>query len=181
MHYGKLWSSLATVIGIGFVVLGYFGGEIYRQAPPVPERVVTTAGTVLFSGQDIKDGQNVWQSLGGQEVGSIWGHGAYVAPDWSADYLHREAVFMLDHWARQEGAAAGKYADLDAERRAALRARLQGEVRRNTYDPATGDLVISPLRAQAFKALHAHYGGLFLDEPSLDGLRDAYAIPRNAL
>ncbi len=47
-----------------FAVLGYFGTEIYRQAPPLPERVVTTQGDLVFSGQQIKDGQNVWQSMG---------------------------------------------------------------------------------------------------------------------
>lgn len=179
MSHRKLWIAFAAVIVFSFAILGYYGREIYRQAPPIPTRIVTPDGQVLFSGQEIKDGQNVWQSLGGQEVGSIWGHGAYVAPDWSADYLHREAVYMLDHWARQDGAKS--YAELGAEKQAALSARLQEEVRKNTYDPATGDLAISPLRAEAFKSLNAHYSGLFLDDPSLAGLRDAYAIPRNAI
>ena len=75
---------------LSFLLLGYYGREIYYAAPPIPKQVVTADGTVLFTGQDIKDGQNVWQSIGGQEVGTIWGHGAYVAPDWSADWLHRE-------------------------------------------------------------------------------------------
>ena len=90
--YRKLWLSLAIVITLSFLVLGYYGTEIYRLAPPVPKRVVTTDGKVLFTGQDIKDGQNVWQSMGGEEVGTVWGHGAYVAPDWTADWLHREAT-----------------------------------------------------------------------------------------
>ena len=96
-------------------MLGYYGGEVYRQAPPVPERVVTTDGRVLFTGQDIKDGQNVWQSMGGQEVGTVWGHGAYVAPDWSADWLHREATWLLDHWAQAEHGKS--YASLTARTR----------------------------------------------------------------
>ena len=136
-------------------MLGYYGGEVYRQAPPIPERVVTTDGRVLFTGQDIKDGQNVWQSMGGQEVGTVWGHGAYVAPDWSADWLHREATWLLDHWAQAEH---GKpFASLTDEDQAALKARLKHELRRNTYDPATGDLVVSPLRAEAIAAVAAHY------------------------
>ncbi|MCS6925671.1 MAG: nitric-oxide reductase large subunit, partial [Candidatus Binatia bacterium] len=119
MHYMRLWVSLTAMIVTSFAVLGYFGSEIYRQAPPVPARVVTTEGVVLFTGQDIHDGQNVWQSLGGQQVGSVWGHGAYVAPDWSADWLHREAIWLLDHWAYER---YGKpYAQLDEEAQAALR------------------------------------------------------------
>ena len=71
----KLWIAFIGVMVISFAVLGYFGREIYRKGPPIPAKVVTTDGTVLFTGQDIKDGQNIWQSIGGQEVGTVWGHG----------------------------------------------------------------------------------------------------------
>ncbi|MEO6809765.1 MAG: hypothetical protein ABI353_11695 [Isosphaeraceae bacterium] len=64
------------VIVSSFAVLIYYGREVYRVAPPIPEQVVTSDGTVLLTGQDVKNGQNVWQAMGGQEVGSIWGHGA---------------------------------------------------------------------------------------------------------
>jgi nitric oxide reductase subunit B len=160
---------LISVITLSLTVLGYYGLEIYRTAPPVPKRVVTTDGTVLFTGQDIKDGQNVWQSMGGQQVGSIWGHGAYVAPDWSADWLHREAVWLLDHWTKQAGTTT--YAQADPETQAALRQRLKKEIRSNTYDSKTGDLVVSATRAEAFKAVGAHYAGLFGAAEDLKGLR----------
>jgi nitric oxide reductase subunit B len=179
-RYGRLWFGLAVVIIGSFIVLGTFGGEVYRQAPPIPERVVTSDGRVLFTGEDIREGQNVWQSMGGQEVGTVWGHGAYVAPDWSADYLHREATWLLDHWAA-EGKPGQKYDDLGDERRAALKARLKNELRKNTYDPATEDLTVSTLRAQAMDAVGAHYMSLFGDDPSLDRLRDAYAIPAQSI
>jgi len=99
MKTRKLWLGLSAVMILSFAVLIYFGREIYRQAPPVPDKVITTGGDLLFTGQDIKDGQNVWQSMGGHEMGTVWGHGAYQAPDWSADWLHREAVFMLNQLA----------------------------------------------------------------------------------
>jgi nitric oxide reductase subunit B len=179
MRYLKLWVGLAVVMVASFAVLGYFGREIYRQAPPIPERVVTPDGAVLFTGQDIKDGQNVWQSLGGQEVGSIWGHGAYVAPDWSADWLHREATWLLDRWATE---AQGKpYVQLDAETQASLWVTLQRELRTNTYQPTTGDLVVSARRAAAIAAVGAHYAALFGSEPKLDALRNAYALPASTI
>jgi nitric oxide reductase subunit B len=140
--------------------------------------VITSAGTILFTGQDIKDGQNVWQSMGGQQVGTVWGHGAYVAPDWSADWLHREATWLLDHWAADLGSP---YAELDAEAQAALRQRLKTEIRTNTYDPATGDLTVSPVRARAIAAVGEHYTALFGHDPALNDLRDAYAIPADTI
>lgn len=179
MRYGKLWLSLGLVVIGSFAVLGYYGREIYRLAPPVPAQVVTTEGEVVFEGQQIKDGQNVWQSMGGQQVGSIWGHGAYVAPDWSADWLHRESVWLLDHWAQRDHQKP--YDELDTEGQAALRARLQNELRPNTYDPETGKLTVSPLRAQAIAAVGQHYFDLFGDAEEMAWLRDAYAIPANAI
>ena len=93
----KLWTWLAFVMIASFAVLIYFGADIYRKVPPIAEKVMTTDGKVLYTAQDVKDGQNVWQSIGGQTVGSVWGHGAYIAPDWTADYLHREALLLLEH------------------------------------------------------------------------------------
>ncbi|HRX85095.1 MAG TPA: nitric-oxide reductase large subunit [Phycisphaerae bacterium] len=179
MKVGRLWVALIAVIAISFSVLGYFGVELYRTKPPLPDRVVTTSGKVLFTGQNIRDGQNIWQSMGGQEVGTVWGHGAYVAPDWTADWLHRECVWLLDHWA--EEAHGESYADLGPEEQAALRERLKDELRKNTFDAKTGDLVITEDEAQAIAAVAAHYEGLFGDDPALADLRDAYAIPANAL
>ncbi len=179
MRYTRLWLGLATVILGSFAVLGYFGRDIYRQMPPIPDRVVTTDGRVLFTGQDIHDGQNVWQSMGGQEVGSVWGHGAYVAPDWSADWLHREATWLLNHWAQDE--RKKPFSEVDDEHAAGLKARLKDEIRKNTYDPRTGDLVVSKDRAAAIEAVGRHYVALFGDDPALKDLRDAYAIPANSI
>ena len=86
---------------VSFAVLGWIGTRIYQEAPPIADRVVTSDGKVVIDTGEIEAGQNVWQSLGGMEVGSIWGHGSYVAPDWTADWLHREAMFILDRWANE--------------------------------------------------------------------------------
>lgn len=180
MEYRRLWLGLFVVIAASFAVLIYYGTEIYRLAPPIPTRVLTASGTVLFSGQDIKDGQNVWQSTGGQQVGSVWGHGSYVAPDWSADYLHRESEWLLAHWAKADYGVEA-YADLDLEAQAALKARLKAELRTNTYNAETGDLVISELRAQSIAAVGDHYRRLYGGDASLDDLREAYAIPKDVL
>ncbi|HMC77497.1 MAG TPA: hypothetical protein VKH34_10205, partial [Vicinamibacterales bacterium] len=96
----RLWIGFIVVVAVSFGVLGWAGVRVYQQAPPVPDRVVTTTGRVVLGPGDITGGQDVWRSLGGMEMGSIWGHGSYVAPDWTADYLHREAESVLDQWSR---------------------------------------------------------------------------------
>ena len=176
----KLWYALATVILLSFGVLGFFGVEIFRTMPPFPKQVVTTDGKVLFEGQDIKDGQNVWQSIGGQTVGSIWGHGAYIAPDWNADYLHRESVIMLRKLAERDGL---DYSTLPEAEQAKYQVLLREELRKNTYDPATGIITYSPLRAEAAREVGEHYAKLFLGDnaPEYVKLRADYALRGKSL
>jgi len=176
----KLWYALATVILLSFGVLGFFGVEIFRTMPPFPKQVVTTDGKVLFEGQDIKDGQNVWQSIGGQTVGSIWGHGAYIAPDWNADYLHRESVIMLRKLAERDGL---DYSTLPEAEQAKYQVLLREELRKNTYDPATGIITYSRLRAEAALEVGEHYAKLFLGDnaPEYVKLRADYALRGKSL
>src|SRR6478735_12555506 len=95
MSNGKtLWRWLALIFVLSFGALGYLGFQIYLTAPPIPSAVVSASGQTLFTGEQVQRGQQVWLASGGQQQGSVWGHGAYVAPDWSADWLHREAVAL---------------------------------------------------------------------------------------
>ena len=98
----RLWWLFAAVLVASFAVLSWIGTRIYQEAPPIADKVVTTAGETVIDSGEISAGQNVWQSLGGMELGSVWGHGSYVAPDWTADWLHREAIFILDRWSNEE-------------------------------------------------------------------------------
>jgi nitric oxide reductase subunit B len=168
VNYRRLWISLALVMIISFAILGYYGGRIYQVMPPIPDRVVTEDGTELFTAQDIKVGQNVWQSIGGQEVGSIWGHGAYVTPDWNADWLHRESMFILDKWGNAD--FGQNYDDLNVEQQAQLKARLKNEIRMNTYNPDTKEIVISNDRGDAYRYLSGYYTGLFMNDSNFDQL-----------
>ena len=168
----RLWILLLTVFIGSFAILGWVGTEIFRQAPPIPKQVVATDGRALIGDGDVSNGQNVWQAMGGMQMGSIWGHGSYVAPDWTADYLHRESVFILNNWANKD---MGKgYDAVNAEQQAALRSRLQTLMRTNTYDASTGNIAVDPVRAAAFEDNLKHYSEIFTN-----GNKD-YAIQRDA-
>jgi nitric oxide reductase subunit B len=173
MNTRRLWLAFGAVIALSFLTLGYAGIRIYQQAPPVFDRIVTDTGRDVIATGDIAEGQTVWRSMGGMEVGSIWGHGSYVAPDWTADWLHREAVFILDRWSAGEG--AGPYASRAPEDQARLRERLTQMIRANTYDAASNTLRIPEVRAEAFKANAAYYADVF------ERGRAEFAIPAGAL
>jgi len=173
-HTRRLWWLLGTALVVAFTILGFFGRELYRKAPPIPDKVVAADGTLIADRDSILDGQQVWQSTGGQQLGSIWGHGAYQAPDWSADWLHREATALLDVWAEEEGAAG--FDALSADRQAVLREQLRREMRESRYDPATGTLTLSAARVEAVRRTAAHFDALYAGAPELRELREAYAM-----
>lgn len=169
----RLWLLFIAVVASSFVVLSWIGTRIYQQAPPLADKVVTAAGETVINPGDIQAGQNVWQSLGGMELGSIWGHGSYVAPDWTADYLHREATFILDRWAHD--AHQAPFDKLNEEQQAQLTGRLTAMMRENTFHPATSTITIDPLRAEAFRANLEHYSEIFTAG------HPAYSIPAGSL
>lgn len=169
----RLWLGFWGVVIISFAVLGFMGFRIYHAKPPIPETVKTTDGQVLIAAGEITAGQNVWQAMGGMEIGSIWGHGSYVAPDWSADWLHREAMFILDRWGQAE---FGKvYDEAAPEQQAVLRTRLQALMRTNTYDPGSNSITIDPIRRDAFEENVRYYSDLFSKG------RAQYAIPEGTM
>jgi nitric oxide reductase subunit B len=155
----RLWLAFVAVMVVSFLILGWIGTRIYQEMPPIPEKVVTTSGETLIDIGEIGAGQNVWQSLGGMQVGSVWGHGSYVAPDWTADWLHREAMFILDRWSQAEHGTS--FDEAGPVEQATLTARLTKLLRTNTYDPATKTVTIDPIRAEAFQSNLEHYTEIF--------------------
>ena len=176
-EYRKLWWALIAVLGVTFCVLGWFGREVYRQAPPIPAQVVSADGATLFTAEDILDGQTAWQSVGGMQLGSIWGHGAYQAPDWTADWLHRELSAWLDLAAQQ--AYGEPYAEVDEDHQALLRQQLKREYRGNQVQGER--LVLSERRINAMAQTAAYYDALFGNDPALQGSRKSFAMKENTL
>lgn len=167
--------SLIIMFGILLLV----GGRAFQLAPPMPGAVVATDGDtadLIFTSDDIREGRDVWRRLGGMELGSVWGHGSYLAPDWTADVLHREAMAMLD--------ADGDFDALSEPARAARIAEFAAKLRVNTYDTETGRINISMERAAAIAEIITHYQALFGgsgDGPDAEAMREAFAIPNAPL
>jgi nitric oxide reductase subunit B len=170
----KIWIAFTSVVVLSFIVLIWVGTEVYQKQPPIPETVIVKeTGEVLYTKEDIQIGQNVWESIGGMEVGSIWGHGSYVAPDWTADWIHKEAVFMLEAWSQRDFQT--NYEALDVEKKAALKARLIKDIKTNTFNKSDGTIVISESRLAATQSNIKHFTTIFSEGKA------EYAIPKGAL
>lgn len=175
----RLWLILSVSMIISFSILLYYGGQIYQKVPPIPEAVKTSDGNILFTRADIERGQNIWQSIGGMQQGSIWGHGSYLAPDWSADWLHREALELLSLITKN---AITGIAATDQQQQEMHKVTLRYEIRENTYNANSGIVTVSANRAIAINTVSQHFINLFIakNEHYLN-LRKDYAFPLNSV
>ena len=175
-EYKKYWWALVAVVTIAFGILGYYGVEVYREAPPVVS-FADKNGKIVIEQEQIYKGQEAWQSIGGMQVGSVWGHGAYQAPDWTADWLHKELVAFMDIKAAQLYGA--KFDALSTEQQANIKALTKSEYRTNTLK--NGVITISDERIAAAKVVRDEYNGLFGNDPKYQKLRENYAMKNNTL
>lgn len=159
MVISSLWfqASLLT-FAIGFVVLGYLAYRVRVDRPPIPDRVVNSDQVVLYTGQDIMAGQQLFQRLGLMQHGSIFGHGAYLGPDFTAQYLHFAGEEMLRYY-RPTGTEAE------------VRDRIMRESKTNRYNPTSRTLTLSDGQAHAFQAMVAFYQQFFSQPESQRGLQ----------
>ncbi|MDD5411015.1 MAG: cbb3-type cytochrome c oxidase subunit I [Methylobacter sp.] len=139
----KWWrraSVLTMALGLSVLILLTF--KVYHEAPPIPDKVTGTDGAVIFTGEDIRNGQQVFLKYGLMDNGTIWGHGALLGPDFSAEYLHTLALHNATSIARQH---YGHPLDsLTPAQRAMVEAEVRTELKQNRYDPQTGTLALGP-------------------------------------
>jgi nitric oxide reductase subunit B len=176
MNNPKVRALLLFMLALTFGVLLFGGYLIHREKPPIAATVTSAAGGTLFTRDDVKNGQKLYLSRGGQDMGTIWGHGSYLAPDWSADYLHREGLYVGARLTGMSADAAAAFTqkDLDAKdelQKASFRARATAEIKENRFDKAADRLLYTPAQAEAFAALTTYYTGLFRDGNDRMGLQ----------
>ncbi len=155
---GKGWiQGVALVMLFGFTVMGLLAYRTYTNSMPQPQRVVTESGETVFTTQDITEGQKLFQARGLMEYGSILGHGGYLGPDFTAEYLRMEATSVKEQLTAQgvdDPAAATKEM-----------------LRTNRYDPSTGTLVWTNEQVKAYNEAVGHYTKMFGPDAHSHGLK----------
>jgi nitric oxide reductase subunit B len=154
----KGWlQAVALVVLFGFFVLGLLAYRAYSGQPPIPERVVDPSGRVVFTGEDVTAGQGVFLKNGLMQYGSIFGHGAYLGPDYTADYLRRSALSVRESYGGEDSDVAAVSTVED--------------FKENRYDSESRTLEFSAAQAAAFGELRGYYEDYFGEPTTRFGLR----------
>ncbi|MDI6912072.1 cbb3-type cytochrome c oxidase subunit I [Nocardioides sp.] len=160
LNLSKGWiQGIALVMVFGFFVMGMLAARTYTDSMPLPDRVVGADGQTVYTGDDVTAGQQLFLRRGLQEYGSIVGHGGYLGPDYTAEYLRLSAEDIKDSLTE-----AGTQDPAEAT---------SAMLRENRYDEDTGELVFTPEQVAAFDAIEQHYADFFGEDSTKYGL-----IPR---
>ncbi len=160
MVISSLWLQVACITFlVGFAVLGYLAYVIHAQQPPMPKEVRTPDGAVVFKAEDILAGQHLFQKYGLMQFGTLFGHGAYLGPDFTAQYLHLAGEQMQRFYAK------------GAEPTAEIREQVAREFKANQYDSASGILTFTPGQAHAFERMKDFYRDWFGPNQKQQGLQ----------
>jgi nitric oxide reductase subunit B len=133
--------SVILILSACFIVLIGISIKAYTDAPPIPEKVIDASGEILFTADDILSGQEVFLKYGLMQNGSIWGHGAYLGPDFSAEYLHTLATHAAESVAQQQYQRG--LPQLQAGEKAIVYALVGQMLKENRYDARTGTLLFT--------------------------------------
>ncbi|WP_237218141.1 nitric-oxide reductase large subunit [Rugosibacter aromaticivorans] len=169
---GKLspWWRRASFLtmALGFSVLLLLTVKAYHEAPPIPGKVTSPDGSVLFTGEDIRDGQQVFLKYGLMDNGSIWGHGALLGPDFSAEYLHTLALHIATSFAQVRYGLP--FDNLTPAQRAIVEAEVRTELKQNRYDAQTGVLAVGPSYEAWFRHQSSAWNAYFSSPVKNGGL-----------
>lgn len=164
------WRHAVILVMIaGFATLSYLTVRTYTDAPPIPARVVDGSGRTLFTSVDILNGQEVFLKYALMEHGTLWGHGAYLGPDYSAETLHQMVEVGRNALAQARHGRA--FADLEAGAAAEVAALMRQTLKENRYDAAAGTLRFTDPEVTAFAAARRYWSTYF------SGLAPAAGLP----
>ncbi len=161
-------NAVVIVMIVGFSILIGLTVGAYRDAPPIPVQVVDPSGRVVYTGDDIRGGQQIFIKYGLMENGTIWGHGAYLGPDFSAAYLHAVGLTAAD--AAAKARYGQSYSGLDSAGQSAVQAEVASLLKQNNYDSKSGILTFSQPEADAFTAQQTTWAEYFAHPSGNAGL-----------
>ncbi len=172
------WKVFLVIFAVSVAVVGYIGAKTYEYAPPICD-FVDPAGAVVFTAEQIVEGQKLFFRYGLMDYGSFLGDGGLRGPDFTAEALHRTARAMIAHYEERWKDRLPEGAD----GRAFVEEQVRRELKQNRYDPeyyrrrgrerrtshAPGAVVLSEAQAEAFRHLERYYAEKFGSGGSLAG------------
>lgn len=165
MNPKKWWIPLTFIFVVSFAGVGLIGYETYVEAPPIPDYRNET-DELIFSHEEILEGQAVFQRYALMDYGSMFGDGALRGPDFTAQALHQITLFINEYYSNQP--------DLTKLARLGVAEQARREMRENKYRKIANEVTLTPAQEYACTRLIAYYTEYFTTPDLQQSLQPAY-------
>ncbi|GJL59930.1 MAG: nitric oxide reductase [Nitrospirales bacterium] len=161
---------------LGFTALILLSLQVYDNAPPIPAQTITPGGEVVFTADDVRNGQAVFLKYGLMNNGTIWGHGGMLGPDFSAQTLHNLGLYFAERFSAKLFNAA--YSSLNNRQKGTIDGEVAAAFKTNRYDPRNDTLTFPAGGKVAFDDQVTYWTQYFKEPADNGGLaRDAVSDP----
>lgn len=120
--YAAFW-GVAIVMVVSLIGIS---ASLVKEVPPIPEKVVSESGAVLYTGEQVVEGKALFQQFDLQDYGTMLGMGAYLGPEFAGEFFHRRAVFLNDAYAAKNYNGK-KFEELSAPQQAYVKAEVKSD------------------------------------------------------
>lgn len=152
------WLPLLIIFAVSITGVFMIGLHTYTEAPPIPT-FMTANNKVVYSKEDIQNGQMVFQKYALMEYGSLFGDGANRGPDYSAEALHQTAEAMIRFY---QGQLADDQTDPEMIQ-LGIAEKVKAEIKANTYNSSANSAILTDAHAHAALSLVDYYQRVFSD------------------
>jgi len=167
MNPKKWWIPLLIIFTVAIAAVTTIGIHTYTEAPPIPG-YVSAKGQVIYTNNDILNGQAVFQKYALMEYGSMFGDGGYRGPDFTAEALHQVSQYMNNYYLLH------LQNETDATLlRQGVSEQVKNEIKTNLYKKETNSVTLSDAQVYAANELAKYYTDKFTDHTAAGAFKPA--------
>ena len=137
--------ALSTVIV--YIVWIAMSAYTFAYLPPVPDKVVTSDGQIIFTSNEITEGKYLYQKYGLADYGSVLGFGSYFGIDFTSYTIQLEENYI----ARETGIGPYFYPNNTTEEEKVA------PYMNITYSSVSNTMVVNPIMEGAFSYTESYY------------------------
>jgi nitric oxide reductase subunit B len=134
---------------------------------------------VIFLGTDIQKGQQVFLKKGIMNNGTIWGHGAYLGPDFSAQYLHNLALDVRNYMAVEKYNST--FSSLSPGQKESLVGFTRDFLASNRYNDESKNLIFTELENKSFNDQISYWQNYFQNSSLNRGLSTTLIVDKDEM
>ena len=166
MNTKNWWAPLTFILIISLLGVGMIGFQTYVDAPPLTV-FEHENGKVMFDQKTIERGQEVFHKYALMQYGSFFGDGAQRGPDFTAEALHLQSVYIIEYYKNQFEKTNNR--QVESNEMFQFQEKAKNDLKENRYDADKNIILVNDAQEYAWDHMQDYYVTKFTTPPAVRG------------